>query len=79
MRLLTLQGDNGIEWKEFNDDMVPPYAILSHTWGVGEVLYTDLLDGTYKAKAGYRKVLLCGRRAAQDFLRYFWVDTCCTI
>jgi hypothetical protein len=64
MRLSTLRGDNDIEWKEFNDGMVPPYAILSHTWGVEEVLYTDLLDGTYKAKAGYRKVLFCGRRAA---------------
>lgn len=77
MRLLTLRGDDEIEWKEFNDGMVPPYAILSHTWGIDEVSYTDLLDGSYKSRVGYRKVLFCGQQAALDHLRYFWVDTCC--
>jgi len=74
---LKLRGDDDVEWREFNDDMLPPYAILSHTWGVEEVLYTDLLDGSYKSKAGFRKILFCGRQAVQDVLQYFWVDTCC--
>jgi hypothetical protein len=32
-----------------------------------------------KNKVGYRKVVFCGEQAARDNLRYFWVDTCCTI
>ena len=77
MRLLSLRGGDRLSWHEFSDDMVPPYAILSHTWGVEEVLYTDLLELSYKSKAGYRKILFCGQQAARDNLRYFWVDTCC--
>ena len=42
------------------DDKVPPYAILSHTWGDEEVLFKDLADGTAKNKAGYTKIRFCG-------------------
>jgi hypothetical protein len=47
MRFLTLRGDDDIKWKEFNNDMIPLYAILSYTWDAEEVLFTDL----YGAKA----------------------------
>lgn len=57
------------------------YAILSHTWGdsdTDEVTYKDLIEGNTKEKAaGFRKILFCGKRAQQDGLKYFWVDTCC--
>ncbi|KAK4220385.1 HET-domain-containing protein [Rhypophila decipiens] len=56
---------------------IPPYAILSHTWGDGEVLFRDLADGTAKNKAGYAKIRFCGDQAERDGLKYFWVDTCC--
>ncbi|GAB1311808.1 hypothetical protein MFIFM68171_02018 [Madurella fahalii] len=56
---------------------VPPYAILSHTWGDEEVLFKDLADGTAKNKAGYAKIRFCGDQAWLDGLKYFWVDTCC--
>ncbi|KAH8710102.1 vegetative incompatibility protein HET-E-1 [Phaeosphaeriaceae sp. PMI808] len=58
---------------------IPPYAILSHTWGSDdeEVTLHDLLDGTGKGKKGYRKILFCGEQAARDGLQHFWVDTCC--
>ncbi len=56
---------------------IPPYAILSHTWGNEEVLFRDLVDGTAKKKAGYAKIQFCGDQAWRDGLRYFWVDTCC--
>jgi len=59
------------------DDKVPPYAILSHTWGDEEVLFKDLADGTAKNKAGYTKIRFCGDQAARDELKFFWVDTCC--
>ncbi|KAK0730886.1 HET-R [Lasiosphaeris hirsuta] len=56
---------------------IPPYAILSHTWGDGEVLFRDLMDGIGKNKAGYAKIRFCGDQAWRDGLRFFWADTCC--
>jgi len=56
---------------------IPPYAILSHTWGDEEVLFKDLEDGTAKNKAGYVKIRFCGDQAGRDGLKFFWVDTCC--
>ena len=42
-----------------------------------ESLFKDLMEGTGKNKPGYRKVEFCGKRAASDGLKHFWVDTCC--
>ena len=60
-------------------DTIPPYAILSHTWGADaeEVTFEDLTNGTGKDKPGYEKVQFCGEQARQDNLQHFWVDTCC--
>ncbi|KAF1963104.1 HET-domain-containing protein [Byssothecium circinans] len=61
-----------------DDDTIPRYAILSHTWTEGqEVTFQEMLDGTGQSKTGYEKIRFCGQRAASDGLRYFWVDTCC--
>ncbi|KAK3366322.1 HET-R [Lasiosphaeria ovina] len=57
---------------------IPPYAILSHTWGNEEVLFKDMVDGTAKGKKeSYAKIQFCGDQAWRDGLKYFWVDTCC--
>jgi hypothetical protein len=56
---------------------VPPYAILSHTWGTGEVTFEDLRNGSGKKKPGYNKIRFCGEQAKRDGLQYFWVNTCC--
>jgi hypothetical protein len=78
MRLLRSKPDGNFELVTFNDDGLPPYAILSHTWiDDEEVTYHELLAGTGKDKAGYAKILFCGERAAKDGLQHFWVDTCC--
>ena len=39
-------------------DTIPPYAILSHTWGADaeEVTFEDLTNGTGKDKPGYKKI-----------------------
>ena len=60
-------------------DTIPPYAILSHTWGADaeEVTFEDLTNGTGKDKPGYKKIRFCGEQARQDNLQHFWVDTCC--
>jgi hypothetical protein len=79
MRLLSLTATDKFKLTSFTDEeSLPPYAILSHTWVEGqEVIYDELIVGTGKEKAGYDKLRFCGERAAQDGLHYFWVDTCC--
>ncbi|KAH7083961.1 vegetative incompatibility protein HET-E-1 [Paraphoma chrysanthemicola] len=64
---------------ERSEDDIPPYAILSHTWGADEeeVIYRDLVEGTGHDKTGYLKLEFCRRQAEKDGLEYFWIDTCC--
>ncbi|KAK1832984.1 hypothetical protein QBC39DRAFT_425079 [Podospora conica] len=70
MRLINI---NTLEMKEFfegstSEASIPPYAILSHTWGSEEITKVDGL----KSRAGYRKILdFCGAP------HWAWVDTCC--
>ena len=79
MYLLEPKGLSDFGLAKFVGDCIPRYAILSHTWGVeeDEVTFRDIIQGTAKSKAGYSKIKFCGRQAARDKLRYFWVDTCC--
>ncbi|OAK95310.1 hypothetical protein IQ06DRAFT_258278, partial [Phaeosphaeriaceae sp. SRC1lsM3a] len=81
MRLLQLDDDDGCGFSlaEYIGSDIPPYAILSHTWGPNheEVTYQDLRGGAGSAKSGYSKLTFCARQAAKDQLRHFWVDTCC--
>ncbi|KAH8203664.1 hypothetical protein TruAng_002194 [Truncatella angustata] len=58
---------------------VPPYAILSHTWGPDEVVFADLAKtpGDWQHKSGFDKIKFCGDQARKHGLRHFWVDTCC--
>ncbi|KAI1861537.1 hypothetical protein JX265_009504 [Neoarthrinium moseri] len=61
------------------DDDVPPYAILSHIWGLDEVVFADLAKtpGDWQHKGGYDKIKFYVVQAKEHTLRYFWVDTCC--
>ncbi|RYP52195.1 hypothetical protein DL768_002637 [Monosporascus sp. mg162] len=78
MRLLRL--DKGeLSLIEYIGTNIPRYAVLSHTWGADdeEVTFKDVMDGTGKSKAGCSKIYFCGKQAAADGLKFFWVDTCC--
>jgi len=81
MRLLQRSntGEFGLTKDLVGDDIIPPYAILSHTWGADteEVTFKDLTNGTGEDKPGYKKIQFCGEQAQQDGLQYFWIDTCC--
>ena len=79
MRLLRLEDYGEFSLVEFAGKYIPPYAILSHTWGAyhEEVTFKDIVKGIGKSKAGYAKIRFCGKQAAKDILQYIWVDTCC--
>ncbi|KAH8632655.1 HET-domain-containing protein [Alternaria alternata] len=79
MRLLQRQGNDSFQLVYRVDEQIPPYAILSHTWGSeeDEVTFKDVVDGTYKKRKGYRKLQFCAKQAAEDGLDFFWIDTCC--
>jgi hypothetical protein len=79
MRLLRRKSNSDFSLTKDLIDNIPPYAILSHTWGpdTEEVTFRDMMDGTGKSKAGYNKIRFCGEQAERDGLKYFWVDTCC--
>jgi hypothetical protein len=79
MRLLKFDGTSKLSLTEDLNNDIPPYAILSHTWGrdEDEVTFDDLMLPSDKSKAGYNKIRFCGEQARKDGLEYFWVDTCC--
>ncbi|KDR77574.1 hypothetical protein GALMADRAFT_245727 [Galerina marginata CBS 339.88] len=75
MRLLDV---HRLKVKEFpNETKRPPYAILSHTWGNGEVSLQDLPTAEERNMAGYTKIKKCCELAKQDGFDYVWIDTCC--
>ncbi|KAF2030406.1 NACHT-domain-containing protein [Setomelanomma holmii] len=61
MNLYQYEEDEELTITSFDDNAIPTYAILSHTWGADteEVTFTDLT------------------KASRDGLEYFWIDTCC--
>lgn len=81
MRLLTVADNGELSLTSDLDDDVPPYAILSHTWGADddEITFSDLQLGQryYGNKAGYKKIEFCGAQARKEGINHFWVDTCC--
>jgi hypothetical protein len=79
MRLLKIEHDG--QPPTFTQDLVsdlPPYAILSHTWGndEDEVTYKDIRKGRGEDKAGFEKIRFCVKQAASEGLGYVWIDTC---
>ncbi|KDR71697.1 hypothetical protein GALMADRAFT_775520 [Galerina marginata CBS 339.88] len=75
MRLLDV---NTLNIEEFFNEMdCPTYAILSHTWGDGEVSLQDFSTPAATSMAGYRKIENCCKQARKDGFDYVWIDTCC--
>ncbi|KAK5126047.1 hypothetical protein LTR85_011402 [Meristemomyces frigidus] len=89
MRLINL---STLEFEEYYDDQIPPYAILSHRWSKSEVSYKDFLKARFIDGPGYDKILgfvaLARERKARIWnvercevvevpIEYGWVDTCC--
>lgn len=71
MRLLESKGDDEFTLKYFLNN-IPPYGILSHTWGSDgeEVTFKDLENREGKDKIGYGKLRFCGKQAENNGLKY---------
>jgi hypothetical protein len=64
--------------EQFPGGHIPPYAILSHTWGEKEVSMHDLINDTnVESKERYIKIKHSCEQARVDGLEYVWIDTCC--
>src|SRR5271163_2653416 len=77
MRLINVKT---LKLDEFLDDKVPPYAILSHTWGKDseELTFRNVEAGDIdKPGVGSIKFRGCCKQAEEDGLGYVWIDTCC--
>lgn len=63
------------------DDAIPPYAILSHTWGANEVSLQDMNSfRTNNSQTNiqlFKKVIGAAKLAAFHGYRWIWIDTCC--
>ncbi|KAH7018239.1 heterokaryon incompatibility protein-domain-containing protein [Microdochium trichocladiopsis] len=57
----------------------PPahYAILSHTWDVGEVSFQDVENGCAPERRGYAKFQGAVKLARDQGYKYIWIDNCC--
>ncbi|KAI0123594.1 heterokaryon incompatibility protein-domain-containing protein [Xylariales sp. AK1849] len=76
MRLINT---GNLEIHEFFGDRIPVYAILSHTWGKGEVTLQDMGSKSrdVTTKPGYQKIQSTCTQAAKDNYSWAWIDTCC--
>ncbi|QDS72580.1 hypothetical protein FKW77_000987 [Venturia effusa] len=75
MRLINAQTR---EMKDYIEGQIPPYAILSHTWGAEEVTYADYQNPARRQTlTGYAKIDYACEQAPKDYLNYVWIDTCC--
>ncbi len=74
MRLIEAQT---LKLREFPENTIPTYAVLSHTWGSEEVSFQEMQIGVGDTKEGFKKIRGCCERAIEDDLLYVWVDTCC--
>lgn len=80
MRLIkasSLDQPTGLQMVDFTPDKVPRYAILSHTWGENEVVYTDIVNRTYENKATFKKIRYSCIQTLADELQWVWIDSCC--
>ncbi|KAI1196756.1 kinase-like domain-containing protein [Nemania serpens] len=74
MRLLNI---DSLEPVEFIGDSLPPYTILSHTWGPEEVTYYDLRNGGLATHADFFKLQALCDQTRRDGFEFTWIDTCC--
>ncbi|KAL8959322.1 MAG: hypothetical protein Q9193_003796 [Seirophora villosa] len=74
MRLLHTET---LQFHEFFDANIPPYAILSHRWAEGEVAFKEMRKGKAQPGPGLTKIEKFCTLAASKGHEWAWIDTCC--
>jgi hypothetical protein len=85
MRLIYITNDGHFRLKEYDTlhEEIPPYAILSHSWGPQETLrrYLNSLNGfgsSFGEPKNLGKIIrFCAEQAKGDDLYHFWIDAWC--
>ena len=67
MRLLHVRT---LEVQNLRQIHIPPYAILSHTWGTQEMCLQDLKSGLPEYLRSSQKIADCCKRADSDGFDY---------
>ena len=80
-RKMRLLHTTTVKLSSFDDDnLIPPFAILSHTWSDDEISFHDLLkypESELNESKGYQNIRSCCALAAAERHEYVWIDTCC--
>ena len=74
---MRLVNTSTLELHEFVGSDIPKYAILSHTWEHGEVLFHDMANQAALHLPGFAKISRFCERARSENLEFGWIDTCC--
>ena len=74
MRLLHRKSNGELHVSEDLITNIPPYVILSHTWGSEEVTFQDIANSKGKNKTGYKKLQFLADQAGKDSVKHFWVS-----
>ncbi|PMD63972.1 HET-domain-containing protein [Hyaloscypha bicolor E] len=79
MRLLNVHSLKLEEFVGEPGNGIPPYAILSHTWGREEVSFRDMTTdhGALAQREGFQKIVQCCEKAKSEGHGFVWIDTCC--
>jgi len=75
--IMRLINTRTLELHDFSLSGIPQYAILSHTWGDGEVTFQDMALPKPSVKKGSAKIIRTCQLALAHGLGFAWVDTCC--
>lgn len=78
---MWLLGAKTMQLVRFDDEnRIPRYAILSHTWAEEEISFEEIKNGPSKdseVKLGWTKIEGTCRQALKHGYDYVWIDTCC--
>ncbi|KAH8790717.1 heterokaryon incompatibility protein-domain-containing protein [Hyaloscypha finlandica] len=68
-----------MQLEDFTVRPAPQYAILSHTWSEEEVSLQEFTcqNADTVKKEGFAKIVRTCSLAAENHIKYAWVDTCC--
>jgi hypothetical protein len=70
-----------LDLHQFVGDSIPAYAILSHTWGLEEVGFSEMIKPKHlesaQRQSGFHKIAMCCAQAQRDGYNWALVDTCC--